>query len=71
MLNDFFKLTEIEEDDFSEIANDADTLAGILLELRGEIPKEKDKIEYKNYIFEILKADNRKIEKVKLYIKNE
>jgi gliding motility-associated protein GldE len=69
LLHDFFKITEINEEDFAEISNDADSLAGMILELKGEIPHEKEEIVFKNYIFEIITADNRKIEKVKLHIK--
>lgn len=68
LLHDFFKIKEIEEEQFTEIKDEAETLAGMILKITGEIPKEKEKIEYKNYIFEIIKADNRKIEKIKLHI---
>jgi gliding motility-associated protein GldE len=68
-LNDFFRITGVNEEDFAEIAGEADSLAGMILELKGEIPREKEKIEYNHYIFEILSADNRKIKKVKFQIK--
>ncbi len=58
----------MKKNKFTEIKDEAETLAGMILKITGEIPKEKEKIEYKNYIFEIIKADNRKIEKIKLHI---
>ena len=35
-LTDFYKITKIDEETFDEVAGDADTLAGLLLELKGE-----------------------------------
>ena len=37
-LIDFYKITKIDEEEFEEVAGDADTLAGLLLELKGEFP---------------------------------
>ncbi len=69
LLNDFFRITDIDEDDFKGLTNDADSLGGIILELKGEIPYKGEIIEYKKYIFEIQEADDRKIEVVKFQIK--
>jgi len=68
-LNDFFKIEEIEEDDFSKISGEVETLAGLILELKGEIPVKGERIDYGRYVFEIMAVDNRRIKKVKLYIK--
>ena len=38
LLNDFYKITDIDEDTFQEVEGDADTLAGLILELKGELP---------------------------------
>ena len=35
LLNDFYKITDIEEDSFQEVEGDADTLAGLILEIKG------------------------------------
>jgi len=69
-LNDFFKIAEIKEEDFDNVSQEVETLAGLILEIRGEIPQKNEKIGYNNYIFEILSVDNRRIKKVKLYIKH-
>jgi putative hemolysin len=71
LLNDFFKIEGIDESLFDDIADDVETLAGLILQLEGEIPAEKEVIKYKNYVFEILSADNRRIETVKLHINPE
>ena len=67
LLNDFFKVKDIKEEDFADLPLDAETLAGMVLELKGEIPEKKEKIKYGKYTFEILEANDRKIEKIKLY----
>lgn len=69
-LNDFFKIDEIEENDFSKISGEAETLAGLILELKGEIPRKNERIDYGKYVFEIQAVDNRRIKKVKLFIKS-
>ena len=71
LLNDFFKIAEIEEDDFVKVTEEVETLAGIILELKGDIPTKNERIDYGRYVFEIVAADNRRIKKVKLYIKDD
>jgi len=69
LLNDFHKVTQTNEDLFNEVRGDAETLAGFILELRGEIPQKDEVIEFNNYIFSIIAADNRRIKKVKFEVK--
>jgi len=71
LLNDFFKIAEIEEDDFIKVTEEVETLAGLILELKGDIPTKNERIDYGRYVFEIVAADNRRIKKVKLYIKDD
>jgi len=71
LLNDFFKIAEIEEDDFLKVTEEVETLAGLILELKGDIPAKNERIDYGRYVFEIVAADNRRIKKVKLYIKDD
>lgn len=70
-LNDFFKVLNIDGDVFDKSRGDAETLAGLLLERTGVIPKKKDIVEIGKYKFEVLSADQRRIHKVKLVIKAE
>lgn len=67
-LTDFFKVTKIDEDTFDEVIGDADTLAGLLLELKGEFPILHEKLRFEQYEFEVLEMDNRRILKVKFTI---
>lgn len=52
------------------MAGDADTLAGLLLELKGEFPVLHEKVVYGRYEFEVLAMDNRRILKVKFTIRD-
>jgi len=64
LLNDFYKILNISENVFDDIKGDADTLAGLLLELRGEIPGKDEKISYKNFVFKVISVDKRRIIKI-------
>ncbi len=66
LLNDFYKVFDIEDDIFEEMRGDADTLAGLILELTGEFPKLNDKVNCKNFIFQIESLDLRRIKKIKV-----
>jgi len=67
-LTDFYKITKVDEEIFDEVAGDSDTLAGLLLELKGEFPALHEKVTYDHYEFEVLEMDNRRILKVKFTI---
>ena len=64
LLNDFYKITDIDEDTFREVEGDADTLAGLILELKGELPQKNEIITYKEHQFKVLEVDNRRIKKI-------
>ena len=68
LLSDVTKILEVDDDYFSEIEGDADSLAGLLLEIKGDFPTMHERIEYRNFMFEILKVDGRRISKVKITI---
>lgn len=70
-LNDFFKIDEIDEQQFAKISGDVETLAGLILEIKGEIPAKNERFDYGLYVFEIMAVDNRRIKKVKVHIKND
>lgn len=65
-LTDFYRIVRCNPEDFEKVSGDADTLAGLLLEIKGEFPQLHEKFTYGNYEFEILEMDNRRILKVKL-----
>lgn len=68
LLTDFYKITKVDEGEFEKVVGEADTLAGMLLEIKGEFPALHEKVSYRNYEFEVLEMDNRRILKVKFTI---
>jgi gliding motility-associated protein GldE len=68
LLNDFYKVLDIQDDLFEDVRGDADTLAGLILELTGEFPNVNEKVKCKHFIFEIDSIDTRRIKKVKVTI---
>jgi len=68
LLSDFYKILKIDTDTFEDIEGDADTLAGLLLEIKGEFPKLHEKLDFEHFRFEVLEMDARRILKVKVII---
>ncbi|WP_246222806.1 gliding motility-associated protein GldE [Maribellus comscasis] len=66
LLIDFYKTMECRDNVFDDVKGDADTLAGLILELRGEIPVKNEKIVCKDFKFTIDAVDNRRIKQIKV-----
>lgn len=64
LLTDFYRITKLDEETFSEVAGDADTIGGLLLEIKGDFPTRQEKVTYQNYVFKVLAVDQRRILKV-------
>ena len=64
LLNDFIKIVDADPDSFKDIEGEADTLAGLILEIKGELPGKNDVITYQSHKFTILEVDNRRIKKI-------
>ena len=69
LLSDFCRILEVDDDEFAEVEGDADTLAGLLLEIKGDFPVIHEKLEYRNYLFEIQELEERRISKVKVVVR--
>ncbi len=65
-LIDFCKVMNIDEKEFEEKKGDADTLAGLVLELAEEFPKRLQKIYYKNFIFQVESLDRKRLKQIKI-----
>lgn len=61
LLNDFYRITTTENDPFSDVRGDSETLAGLLLELLGEIPLKGRVIVAGSFRFIIEKVEKRRI----------
>ncbi len=68
LLNDFCKILEIDEDLFKEVRGESETLAGLILELTGEIPQKDQIIKYGLFVFRIESADKRRIREIRVEI---
>jgi gliding motility-associated protein GldE len=68
LLTDFYKVTKLDEEVFAEVEGEADTIGGLLLEIKGDFPVRHEKVSFQNYVFEVLAVDQRRILKVKFTI---
>lgn len=71
LLTDFYKILKLDDDVFEEVVGDADTLAGLLLELKGDIPQRNEQLDYRQFKFEIVELDGHRISKIKVVISRE
>lgn len=68
-LSDFVKILDVSDDEFSEIEGEADTLAGLMLEMKGDFPEVHEKFEYDNFCFEIMEVSERRIASIKVVVR--
>ena len=68
LLSDFYKILNLDDETFEDVEGDADTIAGLLLEIKGEFPKLHEKIDFQNFTFEIQEMEERRISKVKVVV---
>ena len=68
LLSDFCKIINVPDDEFAEVEGDADSLAGLLLELKGDFPSIHEMIDYANYTFEVMAIEERRISRIKVVI---
>ena len=66
LLNDVCRISGIPLDDFIKVRGESDSLAGLILEIEGLMPKIDKEIKYMNYKFKIISVSNRRIEKINL-----
>lgn len=68
LLSDFYRILKIDDDFFVDVEGDADTVAGLLLEIKGDFPQLHERIDYRHFTFEILELEERRISKVKVMV---
>ena len=68
LLSDFFRVTGLDEDDYKKVAEDVETLAGMLLAIKGDFPKEKEPIVYHRCHFLVLEIDGHRIAEVRVKV---
>jgi putative hemolysin len=65
-LKDFYRILDVDENEFESKKGEAETLAGFLLEISGNFPKKRQKITFHNLIFTIENVDKRRIKQIKV-----
>ena len=65
LLTDFFRVIDADPAEFGKLTEEVETLAGLLLEIKGDFPRRREIIDYGHYRFQVLEVDNRRILKVK------
>lgn len=70
-ITDFYKVLELSDDPFDKVKGEADTLAGLLLELSGQFPSKGHVEEYDKFTFLVEAVDQRRIKRIKVTIADE
>ena len=71
LLNDMCRVMGIDTDTFDKIKGGSDSIAGLVLELMGRIPKRNTEFKYKAYRFKIISVNTKRIEKVQVTLPQE
>ena len=66
LLNDFYRVYNIEGDPFEDVRGESETLAGLILEITGEIPQNGQEIKLHEFKFRIESADKRRIREIRV-----
>ncbi len=68
-LKDFFRVISIEDESiFDRARGDAESLAGLILELAQKFPRKNQKIKFEGYVFTVEGVQNRRITQVKIQL---
>ncbi len=68
LLNDFLRITGQDEEEYAAVTEDCETLAGMLLAIKGDFPKEKESIVYGRCRFLVLSIENHRIANVRVKV---
>ncbi len=68
MINDVCKIMELQTDTFDQVKGESDSLAGLVLELAGEIPQPNQVVSSGDFIFTVLEVAKNRLQKIKVSI---
>ncbi len=71
LLNDFYRVVNVDDSLFDSVRGEAETLAGVILEITGRLPSKNDTINHKQFRFTIDSVDNKRIKRIKVIIKTQ
>ncbi len=67
-LIDFCRIIKEDENIFDDVKGDSDSLAGLILELMGEIPDKDQRVRFDKFNFIVEDVDNRRIKQIKIIL---
>jgi CBS domain containing-hemolysin-like protein len=67
-LKDFYKILEIEGEEFERDKGDSETIGGFIVEQSGRILKNKESITQGNFKLSVISSDKRRIKWVKVQL---
>ncbi|MDE6541400.1 MAG: gliding motility-associated protein GldE [Muribaculaceae bacterium] len=68
LLTDFFRITGLDESAYDDVTEDAETLAGMLLAIKGDFPKDKEPLVYGRCRFLVLDVTDHRITQVRVKV---
>lgn len=69
MINDVCRMMELNQETFDSVRGDSDSLAGLVLEIAGEIPQNNQVISSGDFDFTIMEKEKNRLQKIKVTIK--
>lgn len=69
LLSDFFRIVDLDEDDYAQFTGEADTLAGFLLELKGDFPKKDEELVCKDLVFRVMEKKERRLSGIRVTVR--
>ena len=69
LLSDFFRIVGLDEDDYAQYVGEADTLAGFLLELKGDFPRKDEELVCKDLIFRVMEKKERRLSGIRVTVR--
>jgi putative hemolysin len=68
LLNDVCRVIGVDTTTFDEVRGDADSVAGLILEVTGQFPKAEQEIHYNDFVFKVVTVSKRRIEQIRITI---
>lgn len=66
MINDMCKILHLDKEMFSEVRGDADSVAGLFLQMFGQLPKKNTEVKFSQFIFKVVSVNKTRIEKIQI-----
>ena len=68
LLSDFARVMDIDEEELGEHGEEAETIAGLLLDIKGDFLQEKEVVKHERFTFTVMKVVKHRIAKVKVTV---